>query len=184
MLGKPVLLASRALYDCGSQIFVIRSRESLIEALQNCLRASTDREIQREAFRIAYYYFFASELPFPAVAMHGIFDTRVNYRSREDLKPGKDPSMDRICDFLMDGRPYFDEPNEQERSRSRADEDAFFEILARQPNALRNTRYERWQRWRSFGRSSTQLVRKLPFGESVLELGRGRWHSFLGKMEK
>ena len=56
MQGKPVLLASRALYEYGSQILTVRSRESLPGMLERCLQASTDREIQREAFRLAHYY--------------------------------------------------------------------------------------------------------------------------------
>ena len=71
MLGKPVLLASRALYEYGSQILTVRSKESLPGMLERCLHASTDREIQREAFRLAYYYIFAFELPFPAVTVLG-----------------------------------------------------------------------------------------------------------------
>ena len=79
MLGKPVLLASKALYEHGSQILTVRSKESLPGMLERCLQASTNREIQREAFRLAYYYILACELPFPAVTVLGLYRAELNY---------------------------------------------------------------------------------------------------------
>lgn len=185
MLGKPVLLASRALYEYGSQILTVRSKESLPGMLERCLQATTDKEIQREAFRLAYYYMFAFELPFPAVTVSGIYEAKLNYIHREDLVPGKDDSLDHICNFLIKGRPLFDGPAVEERSRTTADEDAFFEELAHSPDYLRNVRYERWLRLKSLGRSTKDLFRRLPFGagHALLSLGRRRWHAFLTWVE-
>lgn len=185
MLGKPVLLASRALYEHGSRILTVRSRESLPGMLERCLHASTDREIQREAFRLAYYYIFAFELPFPAITVLGIYEAKLNYIDREDLAPGKDDSLDHVCNFLIGGRPLFDCPTAEERSRTSADEDAFFEELAHSPDYLRNVRYERWLKSRSLGRSTKDLLRRLPFGagDALLNLGRRRWNLFLTWME-
>jgi hypothetical protein len=185
MLGKPVLLASRALYEHGSRTLTVRSRESLPAMLERCLHASTDREIQREAFRLAYYYIFAFELPFPAITVLDIYQAKLNYTDREDLAPGKDDSLDHICNFLIQGRPLFDCPTAEEQSRITADEDAFFEELAHSPDYLRNVRYERWLRLRSLGRSTTDILRRLPFGvgNALLDLGRRSWHAFLTRME-
>ncbi len=76
MLGKPVLLASKALYEHGSQILTVRSRESLPGLLERCLQASPGREIQREAFRLAYSYLFRFEPPFPAITVLGIYQAK------------------------------------------------------------------------------------------------------------
>ena len=67
----------------------MRSKQSLAAKLEECLDVLTDREIQREAFRLAYYYVCEFELPFPTITVHDIFDARVNYASPEDLVPGK-----------------------------------------------------------------------------------------------
>lgn len=184
MLGKPVLLASRALYEYGSKILNVRSRELLPGMLETCLKASTDREIQREAFRLAHYY-FVSELPFPAVTVLGTFENQLNYFDIKDLAPGKDDSLDRICNFLVKGHPLFDCPSVEERSRSAADEDTFFRELAHSPDRLKNVRYERWLGLRSLGRLTTGLLRRLPFGtgDALLDLGRGKWHAFLTWVE-
>ena len=154
MLGKPVLVASKALYECCSHSLTVRSKESLSGMLEKCLQATPSREIQREAFRLAYCCVCAFELPFPAVKVLGLYEAELNYRHVEDLAPGKDGSLDHICDFLMKGLPLYDCPSMEERSRSTADEDAFFEELTHKPDYLRNTRYERWQRFLSLGRSA------------------------------
>ena len=185
MLGKPVLLASRALYEDGSRFLTLHSRESLSGMLEKCRQASPDREIQREAFRLAYYYIFAFELPFPAVTVRGLYDVKLNYSHHEDLKPGNDDSLDHICDFLITDRPLFDCPTVEERSRTTADEDTFFAELAHSPGYLKAVRYERWLKLQSLGRSTKDLLRRLPFGagDAFLNLGGRRWHAFLKWME-
>jgi hypothetical protein len=186
MLGKPVLLASRALYGYGSHILNIRSRESLPGMLEKCLHAYSDRDIQREAFRLAYYYIFVFEPPFPAVTVSGIYEARLNYTRREDMAPGQDDSLDHICNFLIEGHPLFDQPSPEERSRTTADEDAFFEDLAHSPDYLRSVRYENWLRAQSLGRSMKDLLRRLPLGagDALLSLGGTGWNAFLTRMER
>jgi len=185
MMGKPILLASRALYQHGSQILTMRSKESLPEMLERCLQASPGRAIQREAFRLAYYYIFACEPPFPTVNVLGIYEARTNYTHPEDLAHGKDDSLDHICNFLINDRPLFDSPTMEEQTRSTTDEDAFFEELAHSPDFLRNRRYERWLRLKSLTRSTEDILRRLPFGagSALLNLGRHRWYAFLTWVE-
>jgi Capsule polysaccharide biosynthesis protein len=184
MLGKPVLLASRALYEQGSQIMTVRDKKSLPGMLERCLKATTDREIQREAFRLAHYY-FGSELPFPAVNLVGVFGVKLNDAYRQDVALGKDDSLNRICRFLIKGGALFDCPTAEERRRTTADEDAFFDRLARSPNYLKNSRYERWLKLKSLGWLTRDLLRLLPFGagDALLNLGRRRWHVLLTWVE-
>ncbi len=186
MLGKPVILASRALYEYGSQIVTVRSREALPGMLERCLHVYSNREIQREAFRLAYYYIFVFELPFPAVTVSGIYEAKLNYTCEEDLASGKDDSLNHICRFLIEGHPFFDHPSLEERSRTTADEDAFFEDLARSPNYLRSVRYENWLRAQSLGRSMKDMLRRLPLGtgDALLSLGGARWNAFLTRLER
>jgi hypothetical protein len=186
MLGKPVVLASRALYEHGSCFLTVFSKESLPGMLERCVHSPIDREIQREAFRLAYYYIFEFEPAFPAVEVLGVYDAKLNYAHRDDLAQGKDDSLDHICNFLVSGHPLFDTPSAAERSRTTADEDAFLEELSRAPDYLRNVRYERWLRLRSLGGVVRDQLRRLPFGvgRALLTLGRRRWHAMLTWMEK
>jgi hypothetical protein len=184
MLGKPVLLASKALYEHGAQILTVRARESLAGMLEKCLQPFPGREIQREAFRLAYSYLFRFEPPFPSITVLGLYEAKVNYVGPEGLAPGRDSSLDRICNFLLKGNPLSERPTSEEQSRSAAEEDAFFEELERSPGYLRDLAYERRLRLRSLTQSTRDLVRRLPFGvgDAFLTLGRHSWHSLLARV--
>ena len=152
--------------------------------LEKCLHALPDREIQREAFRLAYYYIFAFEQPFFAVQVLSVYEAKLNYVLPDDLATGKDDSLDHICDFLVKGHPLFECPTPDERSRTTADEDEFFEVWSHSPDYLRDRRYERWLKLKSLGRSTGALIRLLPFGTGnrLLDLGRRGWYSLLKRM--
>jgi hypothetical protein len=130
MLGKPVFLASRALYENCSTILTVRSRESLPEVLEKCLHASTNREIQREAFRLASCYIRRFELDFPVITVLNVYEAKRNFTQPDELGPGKDASLDRICNYLIDGSPLYETPSAQDIERTTDEENAFFDQLA------------------------------------------------------
>jgi hypothetical protein len=185
MLGKPVLLASRAIYEHSSRILTLRSRESLHGMLEKCLQVTTDKEIQRQAFRLAYYYIFAFERPFPKVKVADIYKAELNDKVRDGLGSESDSSLDHICNFLIENFSLFDAPAKEDQSRTTVEEDAFFEELALSRDYLSNARYDRWQRLKSIGRSTRKLLSVLPFGagDVLLNLGRPTWHSLLTRVE-
>lgn len=167
MLGKPLVLGSRAFYEDGSHILTIRSKESLPELLERSLQSPNTREIQREAFRIAYYYVFAFELPFPLASPEGLYGVKLNYTNPEALTPGQDNTLDHICDFIIKGRPLYDAPTDAELARTTANEDAFFAELDQSPQPFRDLAYEqslrRAERLDRFGRAIQNALERLPF---------------------
>ena len=178
MLGKPVVLASRNFYEVGTQIINVRSRESLREDLQRSLGLFSARELRREAYRLAYYYVFEFELPFPLVSVFGVTDVEMNYRGPAALARGRDKTLDHICNYLLEQGPLFDSPTEVERSRSPVEEDAFLEWMERTPDCLRDRNYERLLPGiRALGRSARfakNAIRKIPFGAGAGLLKAGR----------
>jgi hypothetical protein len=130
MLGKPVLVASRALYDNCSTILSVRSSELLPAMLEKCLDSTTNREIQREAFRLASCYISRFELEFPTIKVLNIFQAEPNYSQPEDLGAGKDASLDRICNYLIDGDPLYESPSALDLARTTDEENAFFDDFA------------------------------------------------------
>ncbi len=56
------------------------------------------------ARRYAYLYFFRFMIPFRFVEMHG-YGPRLTYQTLDDLMPGCDPYLDRICDGILDASP-------------------------------------------------------------------------------
>jgi hypothetical protein len=184
MLGKPVVLASRALYENASRILTVRSKEALTEVLELGLGASADREMQREAFRLAYAYVFLFELPFPTLKVLGLYEAKVNYTDVSELLA--DATLQNICGFLIHGENLHPAPCSQEQSRTTADEDSFFAKLVDSPDYLRSRRYERWLMMRSLGRATRDALHRLPFGagRKLTELGRGRWNTLLTRVER
>ena len=185
MLGKPVVLASRAFYEHGSTFYTVRSREQLSALLEKSLEPHDKREIQREAFRLAYYAMCVCDMPFPAVKVQGLYHAHENFRSINDLTPGKDPSIDNICRFLVDGGQLFEPPSAADLTRTTSEENAYLDELASSPDSFREPRYERWLRMRSIGRIAKGVLQRLPFGtgERILNLWRPGWHSMLKSLE-
>jgi hypothetical protein len=169
MLGKPVFLASRALYENCSTILRVRSKESLPELLERCLDASTNREIQREAFRLAHCYIRKFELDFPVITVLNVYEAKRNYSQPEELGPGKDASLDRICNYLIAGSPLFESPTAEDLSRTTDEEDAYFDQLASQPFLEEPALTEPSAR-RPGDRIRKALLR-LPFAARIARLG-------------
>jgi len=185
MLGKPVVLASRAFYEHGSTFYTVRSREQLSAILEKALEPYDKREIQREAFRLAYYAMCVCEMPFPAVKVRWLYHAHENFRSITDLTPGKDPTLDNICRFLVEGGELFEPPSGADLTRTTSEENAYLDELASSPYSFREPRYERWLRLRSIGRIVKSLLQRLPFGvgERILNLWRPGWHFILNSLE-
>ncbi len=185
MLGKPVILASRAFYELGSSFLTVRSPEELPALLERSLQPLDKREIQRDAFRLAYYAMCVCEMPFPMVKVEALYDARENFQSAADIGPGKDPSIDSICRFLVDGGPLFEPPSPADLARTTSEEDAYFAELARSRYSFREPRYESWQRLHSIGRLVKGMLLRLPFGigERMLNFSRPGWHSMLKSVE-
>jgi hypothetical protein len=185
MFGKPVVLASRAFYENGCMFLTARSREDLPALLDRCMKPSNKREIQREAFRLAYYAMCVYEMPFPKVAVESLYHAYENFNSPFDLTLGKDPSLDAICRFLLEGGPLFEAPTAADLARTSAEEDSYFDTLAKSTDSFYEHRLERWVRLRSIGREARSLLERLPFGagEKLLNLWRPGWHSILRLVE-
>ncbi|MBA2678193.1 MAG: hypothetical protein H0U76_07360 [Ktedonobacteraceae bacterium] len=184
MLGKPVVLAARNFYEVGTHIIKVRSRETLGEDLERSLGSFSARELRREAFRMAYYYAFAFELPFPLVSVFRVMDVKRNYSGTKALERGQDETLDHICNYLLETGPLFDSPTAADKTRSLAEEDAFLEWMEKTPDCLRDRNYERllpiFKTLRGMGRMTKRAIRKMPFGSgnALLQAGQGFYRSF------
>jgi hypothetical protein len=164
MLGKPVVLASRGVYEDGAHVIKLGDQGALADALERSLRPAPAREIRRDGFRLAWYYVFRFERPFPLVAMHGIMDARLTYQGTEALAPGRDAVLDRICGYLLHDQPLFESPSAADRARTTAEEDEFFAQMERSPAPFADPAYERLLRFKSAAAALDASLRRLPLG--------------------
>ena len=133
-LGKPIVsVAPLPIYQAAQGVFLTPDAAGLPDVLERVLTLTPQREFQRSAFRCAYRYFFGMQLPFPLVKWVNRHESEVCYNSPDALQPGRDSSLDRICEFLLHGTPIFGAPTRAEIP-DKAQENAFFDELNHEGN--------------------------------------------------
>ncbi len=143
MLGKPVVLASRSFYEKAANLLTVQAQRELEVTLERSMKIQSHREIRREAFRMAYSYVFKFEPPFPLVRAHGVIDVSLGYDSVEELAPGRDPTLDRICGYLIEQSSVYESPSSEDIARTSIEEDEFFDWLEAQHEPFRDREVER-----------------------------------------
>lgn len=144
-LGKPVVaVPGYSLYaDAGLPGLVLTGDPAALDdQMDRAMELQPSREFQRAAFRYLYRYYFHMQMPFPLVSMIEQFESRVNYDSAEMLKAEADFALDRICGFLLEGRPVFADPDETVLRLTTTDEDNFFERIGANSDWLASPRSE------------------------------------------
>jgi len=139
-LGKPLgTTPPIPIYDHVPGVVVINGPGEVEVAMDRLASTQPSREFQRQALRCIYQYFYGKQTPFPLVEMTGLFESKLTYTDESALTPGKDPGLDRICDFIVEGKPLYPGPSESDLARSTADEDSFLAEIAINPAWLQPT---------------------------------------------
>jgi len=81
----------------------------------------------RRAYRGAHYVVFRLGYKFQSFGIRDVFGPDIRVRGRDELGPGRDPILDRVCDYVISGKPLLPVPSEAERSRADDEEKAFLE---------------------------------------------------------
>lgn len=128
-LGKPVVVASRGV--CYDKPFAVSlaSPEELPRALDEALEQPLSREVMRSAYRFAYHRFLRMNIPFPLVSVIKVHAGKLNYASLDELKPGREPNLDRIVSFVLGEKPLIDPPDPKRRIEAAPEEDRFLNSL-------------------------------------------------------
>lgn len=107
-MGKRVIRA--AAYWLGSCDFIATFGDSeaypeaLARAAQPC-DADERRDIAVRAWRFAHVWYLRQAIPFPLVRQPKWYVGEMAWTSAQDLAPGRDPNLDRICAIFTDGAP-------------------------------------------------------------------------------
>jgi hypothetical protein len=88
-------------------------------------------QIQRLAYRFAYGLYFRWNIPFPLVKMVDPENGRLAYSTLDDLLPGREPSLDRICRIILHGDAVCPAPTATDYRRSEEDESLWFDSVSR-----------------------------------------------------
>jgi hypothetical protein len=107
LLGTPVIVAGNTHYrDKGFSIDVSSPAElvaALAKALDDPASVAPDVALAR---RYAHLFFFKAPVNAPGVAEHIPGLARITMSDLTELEPGANPSVDRICDGILEGRDF------------------------------------------------------------------------------
>ena len=105
--GKPVIVAGRTHYrDKGFTVDVATPEEfraALDKVLADPGALAPDLDLAR---RYAYLFFFRAPIDSPGVEEHVLGLARITVRDLAELAPGRNPSLDRICDGILYGGDF------------------------------------------------------------------------------
>jgi hypothetical protein len=109
LTGKPVVVAARTHYrdrgftfDPENPAAYWRTVHDLLRAVPDDSQAASSRELAR---RYAHLFFFRYMQRVSQVAENSNSRPRLTYQSSDQLRPGVDPTLDRIVAGIVEGRP-------------------------------------------------------------------------------
>ncbi len=109
-MGKPVVRAGRSwlayadfMYSASS----IESYEALLDRLIGISGKTFEIDRLVGAWRFAYVWFYRQSIPFPLVNQPDWYVGDPIYESIDELKPGRDDGLDRICSVFIDKMPLY-----------------------------------------------------------------------------
>ncbi len=144
--GVPAICVSdNSLFEMGIPVLrdVAEYEPMLVKALETGLCVDVER--LRQAYRFASFRFsIASCWQFSSVGVKNVYEPDFRLSSPEDLVPGVDPLLDRVCSHLLEGTALWPEPESrpQEEDETRA-------LQARRQAIISNRTAVRtnWERW-------------------------------------
>jgi hypothetical protein len=113
--GKPIITAFDAHYTCAGFAYVPISREDFFQTLSQILRAGQgnveNSDIKRlgRIYYLLYYYICQIDTKLIEGNDIGTIRPRLLYEHIDELLPGKNSSLDYICDSILNGKPIYSE---------------------------------------------------------------------------
>ena len=124
--GVPTAAHENSMYRAALRYVVIRnaSLEDLRKLVDDLLSESARSNVEdiRSVYRFTHAYF----LKF-SVKLRALDARALKFKGQEYLKPGSDPTLDRICNRIMHGSSLYELPRGEHRNRASVEEDDFFQ---------------------------------------------------------
>lgn len=111
VMGRPVVRVGAGPLTQAAFMRAPTTRESYPAVLDELARASTlgpDMRRTVQAWRFAHLFFLRRSLDFPLVRQPNWFTGEPAYDGAAGLAPGRDASLDKVCDMFLTGAPVHD----------------------------------------------------------------------------
>lgn len=112
--GTPAMVHKRSYFDNYRFAPTLSHERAFEQELDEFLKKQITPEAVRHAYRFAYTYFVRFSILFPLINVVNVHGVQTNFNTLEELLPGKDASLDLICENLLDGKPVYRPPTERE----------------------------------------------------------------------
>lgn len=118
-IGKPIIVAGEAWIRNKGLAYEASSAADYFGLLEQLpLSPRHDPNLGERALRYAYHFFFRCMIPIDqARPRAGWPPFEIATRKAEDLRPGKDPGLDIVCEGILEGTPFL-WPAEKEDAES------------------------------------------------------------------
>ncbi len=128
--GQPIVAVAKGSYGHRGFVKFVEKPAHYEHAIRSEIEQGRQLETARQARRFAYHMWHSLSIPFPLAVEEPRNFGKPKYMSVEDLMPGKDKSLDRICRYILNGEPLMLPPGNEHKKRTEAEEDQFYrEIL-------------------------------------------------------
>lgn len=123
-LGRPVLRVGNYWFhdtDCMRSIEDPAEYESAVSSLLKDSEEDLSMERTISAWRLAYCWFFRQSVAFPLVQQPDWAAGEAAYQSTEDLRPGEDAGLDRVCSIIIEDESIHTPPHDRPISDASAE---------------------------------------------------------------
>lgn len=132
-LGRPVLRAGRYWFRDADFMHAPNNAASYDDDIASLLQDSTvpcpiDRAVA--AWRFAYCWFFRQSIAFPLVQQPDWASGEAAYDSMDELEPGKDSALDKVCAIVMEGTPVHPAAEDRPPSTTETEREAVAAFVA------------------------------------------------------
>ena len=111
--GVTSLVAQQSPYAKGLRFCLTDlDKPSLARLIDKLFQETSLADIEdlRVLYRFTYSYYFRFAKRFNSFGVANRHQLDIRIQSLDDLKPGKDPELDRLCDHLLDNAPLYPQP--------------------------------------------------------------------------
>ncbi|MBD2691079.1 hypothetical protein [Anabaena catenula] len=133
--GIPTAILATSAYEKASQYIItdttVEHLTQIVESLLvDTVKITTD-DLKR-VYRFTNSFFFKFSHKFRSLGIKDIHFLDLRFKTVDELQPGNDPTLDKICDRIMTGASFANLPGEDFSNRISENEEAFYqeELLA------------------------------------------------------
>lgn len=193
--GVPMACFRESPYRDSMPEVVVGSDEHYISGLLDRLYGLTQNfgaADLRRCYRYIHSYITKLSVTFRSFGISKIYGADIRIKSLEDLLPGVDPTLDRVCDRFLRGASLLEMPSSEHSARGLGDEDRFFAEELKLLSSFRGEVRDQSGRFASSRPPRTVAVvftNTQPSGECRLSLERSRhkalsYHSLAKESEQ